>query len=104
MKGPYVLDAQYIKALAEIIEAKREHREPPAAAEPSQPARVPDLMAALNESVVQAKASRGDGEHADVHEPPQPKKTAAQKAPANKASEQKTTTKKTATRKPRRSA
>ncbi|WP_405552094.1 hypothetical protein [Streptomyces canus] len=50
-------------------------------------------MAALNESVQQAKASRG--EDADVHEPP--KKT-AKKQPAKKTAAKKTTKKATARR------
>ena len=56
-------------------------------------------MAALNESVQQAKASRG--EDADVHE--MPKKT-AKKQPAKKTAAKKTTkktTKKTAARRSR---
>jgi DNA end-binding protein Ku len=70
----------YTRALAEIIEAKREDRELPDVPEPEKPAQVLDLMAALNESVEKAKASRG--EDADVHD--LPKKTAAKKQPAKK--------------------
>jgi DNA end-binding protein Ku len=41
----------YTEALEQIIEAKREDREPPKLAEPeSKPGQVVDLMAALNES------------------------------------------------------
>ncbi|MGX5207252.1 hypothetical protein ACWKT3_00865 [Streptomyces violaceus] len=54
-------------AQGEVIEGKREHREPPKPQEPeSKPGQIVDLMAALNESVQQATASRG--EDADVHE------------------------------------
>ena len=76
-----------------IIEAKREHREPPALPEPErQPGQVVDLMAALQESVQKARTSRG--EDAEVHE--MPKKKTAKKQPAKK-----TAAKKTAGRKPR---
>lgn len=64
---------RYTEAVEALIEAKREHREPPAVEEPKAPGRVVDLMAALQESVAKAKASRG--EDATVHE--MPKKTAA---------------------------
>ncbi|MFE7235925.1 non-homologous end joining protein Ku [Streptomyces sp. NPDC002405] len=88
----------YTEALQEIIEAKREHREPPAATEPeTEPGQVLDLMAALNASVQKAKASRGE---ADVHEMPAPKKKAAKKQQAKKTTEKKTAAKKSA-RKPR---
>ncbi|GGT00523.1 hypothetical protein [Streptomyces violaceus] len=66
--------------IAQIIEAKREHREPPRMPEPGpedKPGKVVDLMAALRESVQKARASRG--EDADVHE--LPKKKAAKKQP-----------------------
>jgi hypothetical protein len=66
-------------ALAKIIESKREDKPLPDAPEPEQPGKVLDLMAALTESVQQAKASRG--EDADVQEMPKKnaKKTAAKK-------------------------
>jgi DNA end-binding protein Ku len=51
-------------------------------------------MAALNESVQQAKASRG--EDADVHE--MPKKKTTKKQPAKKTTAKKTTKKTTARR------
>ena len=51
-------------------------------------------MAALNESVQQAKASRG--EDADVHE--MPKKKTAKKQPAKRTAAKKTTKKTTARR------
>ncbi|AWT42537.1 MULTISPECIES: Ku protein [Streptomyces] len=78
---------RYTDAIAEIIEAKREDQPVPAAPEPEQPPQVLDLMAALNESVAKAKATRG--EPAEVHE--LPKKRAAKKAPAKKTAGKKTT-------------
>jgi DNA end-binding protein Ku len=91
---------RYTEAIAQIIEAKREERPLPEAPETEEPAQVLDLMAALNASVQQAKASReGD---AEVHELPKPKKkTAAKKQPAKKAAAKKTPTKKAAGRRPR---
>ncbi|MGW3653936.1 non-homologous end joining protein Ku [Streptomyces sp. NPDC000878] len=85
---------QYTDALEKVIEAKREHRAPPvppAGVEPT--GRVLDLMAALEESVAKAKASRGESGDADVHELPKrkatagktAKKTAAKKTVAKKA-------------------
>ncbi|WP_327691011.1 Ku protein [Streptomyces sp. NBC_00461] len=93
LTGPEFEDA-YTDAMAKIIEAKREHRELPDAPEPQETGKVLDLMAALNESVQQARASRG--EDADVHELPK-KKTAAKKQPAKKAAAK--TTKKAAAKK-----
>ena len=93
LEGPEFEDA-YTDAMAKIIEAKREDKPLPEAPEPEKPAQVLDLMAALNESVQQARASRG--EDADVHE--MPKKTA--KKAAKKQPGKKATAKKTA-RKPR---
>ncbi|MFJ3339223.1 Ku protein [Streptomyces sp. NPDC086766] len=87
----------YTDALEQIIEAKREEKPLPQAPEPEKPGKVLDLMAALNASVEQARASRG--EHAEVHEMPQ-QKTTAKKA-AKKAVGKKTTAKKTAGRKPK---
>ncbi|MFE7927536.1 Ku protein [Streptomyces sp. NPDC057456] len=90
----------YTEAMEKIIEAKREEKPLPEAPEPEKPGRVLDLMAALEESVSNAKASRG--EDADVHELPKPKKkaasskTAAKKQPAKKAA-----AKKTSARRPR---
>ncbi|WP_327411314.1 Ku protein (plasmid) [Streptomyces sp. NBC_01281] len=105
---------RYTQAVEALIEAKREHREPPAVEEPKAPGRVVDLMAALQESVAKAKASRG--EDATVHEMPKKKtaakktakktsakKTAAKKATGSKKSATKKTVKKTAAPK-RRSA
>ncbi|WP_433920639.1 Ku protein [Streptomyces canus] len=90
LEGPEFTDT-YTDALAEIIEAKREEKPLPEAPEPEEPGKVLDLMAALNESVQQAKVSRG--EDADVHE--MPKKTAAKKQPAKKTAAEKTAAKKT---------
>jgi DNA end-binding protein Ku len=92
----------YTEALEQIIEAKREDREPPKVEEPeSKPGQVVDLMAALNESVEKARASRG--EDADVHE--LPKKKAAKKQPVKNTTAKKTTkkaaAKKTSGRRPR---
>ncbi|MER6982435.1 Ku protein [Streptomyces carpinensis] len=91
----------YTQALEEIIEAKREHREPAELPEPEQPAQVLDLMAALNESVARAKASRGDTGEAEVHEMPPPKKAGTKKEPAKKTAAKKTAGKKTTGRRPR---
>lgn len=80
LEGPEFTDG-YTEAMAKIIEAKREDKPLPEVREPEQPGQVLDLMAALNESVQQAKASRGEG--AAVHE--MPTKKAAKKQPAKKA-------------------
>ncbi|MFI8169917.1 Ku protein [Streptomyces sp. NPDC085931] len=85
----------YTEALEQIIEAKREHREPPALPEPEgEPGQIVDLMAALTQSVQKARAGRG--EDADIHD--MPKKT-TKKQPAKKTAAQKASG-----RKPRRSA
>ncbi|MFE7931278.1 Ku protein [Streptomyces sp. NPDC057456] len=85
----------YTEAMEKIIEAKREEKPLPEAPEPEQPGRVLDLMAALEESVSKAKASRG--EDADVHELPKPKKkTAAKKTTAKRTAGKKQPAKKTA--------
>jgi DNA end-binding protein Ku len=94
LEGEEFQDA-YTEAIEQIIEAKREHREPPAVPEPEQqPGQIVDLMAALQESVQKARVSRG--EDADVHEMP---KKAAKKQPAKK-----TAAKKASSRKPKKSA
>ncbi|MFI1607206.1 Ku protein [Streptomyces griseofuscus] len=103
LEGPEFHD-RYTEAVAEIIEAKREEKPLPKAPEPEQPARVLDLMAALQESVTKAKAARGeDAGSAEVHElPAAKKKTSAKKQPARKtATKEKTTAKKTLGRRPR---
>ncbi|MEU5682319.1 Ku protein [Streptomyces rochei] len=76
----------YTEAVAELIEAKREHGRPETVPEPEErPGQVLDLMAALQQSVSKAKESRGEddhaeGDHAEVRELPGRKK----KAPAGK--------------------
>jgi DNA end-binding protein Ku len=100
LEGPDFQD-RYTEAIAQIIEAKREEKPLPETPEPEEPAQVLDLMAALNASVQQAKASRGGGGPAEVHELPKPKKAAAKKQPAKKAAAKKTAAKKTAGRRPR---
>jgi DNA end-binding protein Ku len=97
LEGPEFTDT-YTDALAKIIESKREDKPLPETPEPEQPGKVLDLMAALTESVQQAKASRGEDADADVHE--MPKKRTAKKQPAKKAAAKKTT-KKTTARRPR---
>ncbi|GGN86131.1 hypothetical protein GCM10011579_077660 [Streptomyces albiflavescens] len=95
---------RYTEAVEQLIEAKREHKEPPRAEEPEVPSQVVDLMAALKESVRKAQESRG--EDATVHEMPKKKaaaKKAAKKTPARETAAKKTS-KKTAARKPRGSA
>ncbi|MFI2763600.1 Ku protein [Streptomyces echinatus] len=84
---------RYTEAIAQIIEAKRGERPLPEVPEPEQPAPVLDLMAALQESVSKAKASRSeDAGPAEVHELPKPKrKAAAKKQPVKKAAGKKTT-------------
>ncbi|MFF1918853.1 hypothetical protein ACFVYE_46720 [Streptomyces sp. NPDC058239] len=57
-----------------------------------------DLMAALNASVKKAKESRGEGEHATIHEMKPRKKATAKKAPAKKTAA-KAAAKKTGARK-----
>ncbi|MFJ8098614.1 non-homologous end joining protein Ku [Streptomyces griseofuscus] len=101
LEGPEFTD-RYTEAVAEIIEAKREEKPLPEAPEPEQPAQIPDLMAALQESVSKAKASRGqDAGPAEVHELPKPKKTAAKKQPARKTATKKTAAKKRSGSRPR---
>jgi DNA end-binding protein Ku len=79
---------EYRTALEELLHAKAEgHRVERPEAEEEPAGQVVDLMAALNASVEQAKASRG--EDATVHEMPKKKapakKTAAKKTAAKKA-------------------
>ncbi|MCZ0999693.1 Ku protein [Streptomyces mirabilis] len=99
---------EYRKALEAVIEAKAEGRQPPKPTEEAEETggKVVDLMAALQESVREAQAARGeDAGDAEVHE--MPKKTAttrktAGKAPAKKTAKKKTAKKKTAAKKPGR--
>ncbi|TWV53721.1 Ku protein [Streptomyces misionensis] len=102
LEGPEFHD-RYTEAIAEIIEAKREEKPLPEAPAPEQPAQVLDLMAALQESVTKARASRDeDAGPAEVHELPAPKKkAAAKKQSAKQAPAKKTTAKKTSGRRPR---
>ncbi|MEV7891229.1 non-homologous end joining protein Ku [Streptomyces sp. NPDC002817] len=95
LEGPEFTDS-YTDALAKIIEAKREEKPLPDVPEPEQPGKVLDLMAALTESVQQARASRG--EDADVHD--MPARKTAKKQPAKKTAAKKAT-KKTAARRSR---
>lgn len=94
---------RYTEAIAQIIEAKREEKPLPEAPVPEEPAQVYDLMAALNDSVQKAKASRAqNADPAEVHELPTPKKrTPAKKQPAKKTAAKKTAAKKTTGRRPR---
>ncbi|MDF3300060.1 Ku protein [Streptomyces tropicalis] len=97
LEGPDFADA-YTEALEEIIDAKRAEQPLPQAPEPvEEPGKVLDLMAALNESVAQARAARG--EDAEVHEMPK-KKPAAKKA-TKKTAAKKATAKKASGRKPK---
>jgi DNA end-binding protein Ku len=100
LEGDEFRDA-YTEAVEQIIEAKREHREPPKLEEPEEKTgQLVDLMAALNESVQQARASRG--EDAEIHE--LPKKKTAKKQPAKKTTAKKTkkaAAKKSSGRRPR---
>ncbi|MEU6217489.1 Ku protein [Streptomyces sp. NPDC047022] len=78
LEGPEYTDS-YTAALEQVIEAKREGHAPPGVPEPAaEPAKVLDLMAALQASVAEAKAARGESTEAEVHE--LPKKTAARAA------------------------
>lgn len=101
LDGPEFTD-RYTEAVEQLIEAKREHKEPPRASEePREAGQIVDLMAALKESVAKAQASRG--EDATVHEMPK-KKAAAKKAAKKTAKKQpakKTAAKKATGRKPR---
>ncbi|MFF4053807.1 hypothetical protein ACFYZ5_45190 [Streptomyces chartreusis] len=98
LDGPEFEDT-YSDALAKVIEAKRENKPLPQVSEPAAPGQILDRMAALQESVAKAKASRGEG--ADVHE--MPKKKTAKKQPAKKTSTKKTAAKRTAKASGRRS-
>ncbi|WP_055489393.1 Ku protein [Streptomyces sp. TP-A0356] len=107
LEGPDFVD-HYTEALQQVIEAKREGHAPPEAPEPeAAPGEVLDLMTALQASVAQARASRGEGAEAEVHELPRKKAAArktAKKAPAKETAAKKTTKKtaaKKATRRPR---
>jgi DNA end-binding protein Ku len=67
LEGPDFVD-HYTEALEQVIESRREGHAPPEAPEPeAEPGKVLDLMTALQASVAQAKASRGEGAEAEVH-------------------------------------
>ncbi|MFF1916152.1 Ku protein [Streptomyces sp. NPDC058239] len=99
----------YREALEELIAAKAEGKAPPEPAEEGEgaPGGVIDLMAALNASVKKAKESRGEGEHATIHEMKPSKKTTAKKTTTRKTAAKKTSStsetaaKKTGARKPK---
>ncbi|MER6198100.1 Ku protein [Streptomyces sp. NPDC001586] len=78
----------YRDAVEEVIAAKEAGRRPEPAAEPLTAGKVVDLMAALQQSVQDAKAARGDNAvPADVHDLPTGKRTAkkaAKRAPAKR--------------------
>ncbi|MGW0409843.1 non-homologous end joining protein Ku [Streptomyces collinus] len=83
------LHDDYRAALEEVIAAKAAGEALPEAPEPDSGGKVLDLMAALENSVRAARASRGGGKA------PEPK-AAAKKAPAKKTTETKATAKKAA--------
>ncbi|MCW7942869.1 DNA repair protein [Streptomyces hygroscopicus] len=105
LEGPDFVD-HYTEALQQVIEAKREGHAPPEVPEPeAAPGKVLDLMTALQASVAQARASRGEGAEAEVHELPEKKaaaRKAAKKAPAKETAAKKTTKKTTAKKTARR--
>ncbi|MYV44340.1 Ku protein [Streptomyces sp. SID2888] len=107
LEGPDFAD-HYTEALAQVIEAKREGQAPPEVPEPEAgPGKVLDLMAALQESVARAKASRGEDTEAEVHELPRKKAaartTARKAADTSAASGEKAAAKKAAKKSSRRS-
>ncbi|MEU9545827.1 Ku protein [Streptomyces mirabilis] len=94
---------EYGQALEPVLEAKAEGHQPPKpSTEDEEPGgKVVDLMAALQESVRNAQAARGeDAGRAEVHE--MPKKTATTRKTAGKAPAKKTAKKKPAAKKPGR--
>ncbi|MER5950284.1 Ku protein [Streptomyces sp. NPDC001904] len=99
---------RYTKALEDVIAAKAHGEQPPQAQEPAEPSgQVVDLMAALEQSVAQAKKSRTDGKPAEVHDLASAKKKttaasktgSAKKTTSKKSTAAKTTAKKTAAKK-----
>lgn len=93
---------EYTEALTKLIEAKAEGKTPAAPrTEEKRSGQVVDLMSALEQSVQQAKHTRGEtGEDATVHSIPARKKTTAKKT-TKKSPAKKTSAKKTSGRKPR---
>ncbi|THA44494.1 hypothetical protein [Streptomyces sp. A1136] len=92
---------EYRQALEKLIEAKAAGSRPEPVETPA-PASVEvvDLMAMLEKSVSEAKASRSGGPDAAVHDLPAAKKT-TKKTAAKKTAAKETPAKKTAGRKPR---
>ncbi|MGQ4513211.1 non-homologous end joining protein Ku [Streptomyces sp. DW26H14] len=97
---------EYRHAVEELLAAKAEGREPQKAEDGEEPGRVVDLMAALEQSVEKARASRGESDgdgDATVHELPRKRagggRKAADGASAAKSSARESTGKKTAARK-----
>lgn len=90
---------RYTAALEQLIRAKAGGKKPPKPDAEEEPAgQVLDLMAALQESVSKAKASRSEsGKDATVHE--LPKKRSAKKTTAKTTTAKTTTAKKTASKK-----
>lgn len=98
LEGPDFID-HYTAALEQVIEARREGHAPPEMPEAqAAPGTVLDLMTALQASVAQAKASRGEETKAEGQEPP--KKKAAARRTAGQASTKKTAAQKSAEQKP----
>ncbi|THA53142.1 Ku protein [Streptomyces sp. A1136] len=92
---------EYRQALEKLIEAKAAGTRPePGEAPQPASAEVVDLMAMLEKSVNEAKASRSDGPDATVHDLPAAKKT-TKKTAAKKAAAKQAPAKKSAGRKPR---
>ncbi|CAM5673691.1 Non-homologous end joining protein Ku [Streptomyces alboniger] len=97
---------RYTAALEQVIAAKADGKQPPAVAEEEPAGKIVDLMAALQQSVQQAQASRGEGGPGDrsgrddgngrdvtVHE--MPTKRGAKKQTTKKAAAKKSTSKRT---------
>ncbi|GHE09971.1 non-homologous end joining protein Ku [Streptomyces alanosinicus] len=93
------LHDEYREALEEVIAAKAAGEAPPQAPAPAAGGKVLDLMAALENSVKAARASREapPGGEAEVRRLPRKKKTASTSTPA--ATPEKTTPKKTTAKK-----
>lgn len=102
---PEAFHDEYREKVLELIGKKSEGEEIIAPEAPEEPSKVIDLMAALEASVAEAKASRkrhptASDEDDDEEAPaPRAKKSTAKKKPAKKAAAKKTTAKKTAARK-----
>ncbi|MEU6895892.1 Ku protein [Streptomyces sp. NPDC046557] len=93
---------EYREALEKLIEAKTAGTRPEPVETPAPvSAEVVDLMAMLEKSVSEAKASRSGGADATVHDLPAAKKTIKKTAAAKKAAAKQAPVKKSAGRKPR---